>query len=97
MIDYQKVEKLAYEILPVAYQETMLKEHVLFMIQKYHVANVIVEEQTENTIELIVQRENQMAVRFYEKYGYKIKEVISHTFENSHTLLGYLMYKKIVN
>ena len=142
---FEKIEKLAYQILPVAYKETMPPEHVEFMIEKYHAAKVtsnavaryyllvwnqeivgylglehksfteflsklyilpdfqgkgigqqvlnFVEKQAEYPIELVVQEENVSAIAFYKKNGFEVKEKVSHTFENAHTLHGYLMYK----
>lgn len=53
-----------------------------------------VENKAEDSVNLIVQKQNENAYQFYLKNGYSVVREFNNTFENGHTLQGYLMSKK---
>lgn len=52
-------------------------------------------EHGKNILDLIVNRQNKGAIRFYQRMGFEIREELTHSFENGHTEEDYLMSKTL--
>lgn len=92
-------EFVAY--LGIEYEESILKLSKLYVLPEYRKAGIgkeameLVFDAAKNrnlqTIQLIVNRNNNKAIKYYQKWGFNIIDELEHTYPNGHTEKDYLM------
>lgn len=86
--------------LGIEYTKKKIMLSKLYVLKAYQGKGIgkkvlyFVENKVEDSVNLIVQKQNENAYQFYLKNGYSVVREFNNTFENGHTLQGYLMSKK---
>lgn len=87
--------------LGIQYTKTKIMLSKLYVLKAYQGKGIgkkaltFVEKKTTHSVNLIVQKQNKSAYQFYLKNAYQLVKEFNNTFDNGHTLQGYLMTKKI--